>query len=128
MSKKGKQLLFSLDEFLIMIAWLGALFAILYFEAYEFIIPSVAAFIILNLALGLWINKFVHPIENKSYRQYLTIQTLFLVVWGPLLALILGTGRNDLIVIWMVILVVFYLGIGIVSLRKMLREMLNATK
>ena len=128
MSDFGKKILFSFDEFIIMIAWLVALFAILYFKAYHLIIPSIAAFVVLNLALGMWIDKFIHPIENKSYRQYLTIQTLFLLVWGPLLALIIVSDRMDLIIVWIIILVAFYLGIGIVSLRKMFREYLNTKK
>ena len=115
MGQNGKKVLFSLDQFIILIAWLGALFGILYYKAYEFVIPSIAAFIVLNLALGLWVHKFVFPVQNKKYRQYLTIQTLFLLVWCPLLALILSMDRTDLVSIWIVILAVFYIGLGIVS-------------
>ncbi len=115
MSNTRKKILFSIDQFIILIAWLVALFAILYFRAYEFVIPSIVAFIVLNLAIGLWVNRFIFPIQNKSYRKYLTIQTLFLLVWCPLLALILSTNRTDLIPIWTVILVAFYIGLGVVS-------------
>lgn len=120
MLKTGKEVLFTIDEFLIMIAWLGSLFAILYFRAYHLIIPSIIAFVILNIAFGLWVNRFMHPIENKSYRQYLTVQTLFLLFWCPLLALILSTERTDLIPVWITILVAFYFGLGIVSGGKMI--------
>ncbi len=115
MGNKKKQILFSLDQFIILIAWLAALFAILYFKAYDFIIPSIAAFIVLNIALGLWVHRFVFPVQNKCYRQYLTIQTIFLLIWCPLLALLLSSGRTELISVWIVILAVFYIGLGIVS-------------
>lgn len=122
MSAKRKQLLFSLDEFIIMLAWLLALFAILYFKAYEFIIPSIIAFILINLALGIWVDRFMHPIENKNYRQYLTMQTIFLMIWGPVLMLIINADRLELISIWIAVLVMFYLAIGIVSLRKIIKK------
>lgn len=122
MSLKGKQLLFSLDEFIIMLAWLVSLFAILYFKAYIFIVPSIIAFIVLNLALGIWVDRFIHPIENKSYRQYLTIQTIFLMIWGPVLIMIITTDRMELISIWAAILIMFYLSIGVVSLRKLIKK------
>ena len=128
MGNRGKQLLFSLDEFIIMLAWLGALFAILYFEAYEFIVPSIIAFIILNLALGVWVDRFIHPIENKSYRQYLTVQTIFLMIWGPVLVLILSAKRLELISIWIAILVMFYLAIGVVSLRNIIKKEYSGKK
>ncbi len=115
MSETRKQALFSLDQFIIMIAWLGAIFAILYFETYEFIIPAVVAFLVLNLAILVWVHRFVKPIQNKSYRKYLTAQTLFFVVWGPVLILILSAGRTELVTLWGIILVAFYLGIGVLS-------------
>ncbi len=116
-TESGKRTLFSIDQFIIFIAWLGAVFAILYLKAYEMIIPSIAAFIVLNIALGVWINKTVRPTENKQYRKYLATQTLFLLVWCPLLWLLLFTGRTDLIPVWIIILVAFYIGIGVVSFR-----------
>lgn len=116
-TESGKKTLFSIDQFIILIAWLGAVFAILYLKAYEMIIPSIAAFIVLNLALGIWINKTVRPVENKQYRKYLAVQTLFLLVWCPLLWLLLFTGRTDLIPVWIIILVAFYIGVGVVSFR-----------
>ena len=122
MDNARKKILFSIDQFIILIAWLGALFAILYFKAYEFVIPSIAAFIALNLAIGLWVNRFIFPIQNKSYRKYLTIQTLFLLVWCPLLALILSMDRTDLIPIWTAILVAFYIGLGVVSGMRILKN------
>jgi len=122
MSDRGKQILFSLDEFIIMMAWLGAMFAILYFKAYEFIIPSIVAFVVLNLAIGLWIRHVSYPIEKKSYRQYLTIQTLFLAIWCPLLFIIITAERTDLISVWIAILLVFYFGIGILSGREALKS------
>jgi len=122
MSLKGKQLLFSLDEFIIMLAWLISLFAILYFKAYIFIVPSIIAFIVLNLALGIWVDRFIHPIENKSYRQYLTIQTIFLMIWGPVLVMIITMDRMELISIWAAVLIMFYLSIGVVSLRKIIKK------
>ena len=128
MGNKGKQLLFSLDEFIIMLAWLGSLFAILYFEAYVFIVPSIVAFIILNLALGVWVDRFIHPIENKSYRQYLTVQTIFLMIWGPVLVLILSAKRLELISVWIAILVMFYLAIGVVSLRNIIKKEYSGKK
>ena len=120
MIEKRKQLLFSLGQFIILIALLVAIFAILYFKAYEYIVPSIIAFIILNIGIGYWVNKFVYPVQNKSYRQYLTVQTIFLLIWSPLLILILYTQRIDLVSPWIVILVAFYLGLGIVSCRKVL--------
>ena len=116
-TESGKKTLFSIDQFIILIAWLGAVFAILYLKAYEMIIPSIAAFIVLNLALGIWINKTVRPTENKQYRKYLAAQTLFLLVWCPLLWLLLFTARTDLVPVWIIILVAFYIGIGVVSFR-----------
>ncbi len=121
-SERRKQALFSIDEFIILIAWLGTLLTILYFKTYEFIVPAIVAFVILNLALGVWVNRFVHPIQKRSYRQYLTIQTLFLLVWCPLLMLILIAKRNDLIMVWIAVLVVFYLGIGVISGRQWIRK------
>jgi hypothetical protein len=115
MGKRRKEVLFSLDQFIILVAWLASVFAILYFKAYDFIVPSIAAFIILNVAVGLWVHHFVFPVQSKCYRQYLTIQTIFLLIWCPLLALILSAGRTDLVSVWIVILAVFYIGLGIVS-------------
>lgn len=120
MSEMGKQALFSLDQFIIMIAWLGAIFTILYLGAYEFIGLAVAAFLILNLAIWIWVHRFVKPIQNKSYRKYLTAQTLFFIVWGPVLILILSGNRTDLITLWAIILVAFYLGIGVLSAKQMI--------
>ncbi len=122
MDNSRKKILFSIDQFIILIAWLGALFAILYFKAYELVIPSIVAFIILNLAIGLWVNRFIFPIQNKSYRKYLTIQTLFLLVWCPPLALILSMDRTDLLPLWTVILVAFYIGLGVVSGMRILKN------
>ena len=114
-SENGKKMLFSIDQFIILIAWLGTIFAILYFRAYEMIAPSIAAFIILNLALSIWVNRTVRPADN--YRKCLVIQTLFLVVWGPLLWILLFTGRADLLPVWIIILVAFYIGIGVISFK-----------
>lgn len=116
-TESGKRTLFSIDQFIILIAWLGADFTILYLKAYEMIIPSIVAFIVLNLALGIWINKTVRPAENKHYRKYFAIQTLFILVWCPLLWLLLFTGRTELIPVWIIILVAFYIGIGVVVFR-----------
>lgn len=116
-TENGKRTLFSIDQFIILIAWLGAVFAILYLKAYEMIIPSIAAFIILNLALGIWINKTISPAENKHYRKCLVIQTLFLLIWCPLLWILLFTGRTDLIPVWIIILVAFYIWVGVVIFR-----------
>lgn len=114
-SEKGKQILFSLVQLIILIAWLGTILAILYYDAYDYIIPSIIAFIALNITLGLWVHRFVYPVERKSYRKYLTIQTLFLLVWCPLLFVLITTNRIELISVWIVILVVFYISLGVVS-------------
>ncbi len=116
-TKIGKRNLFSLDQFIILFAWLGAIFAILYYEAYALVLPSIAAFIILNLALGIWINETTHPTKNNRLRKYLIIQTIFLFIWCPLLWIILWTDRLDLIPMWVIILVAFYIGIGLVSFK-----------
>lgn len=116
-TESGKRTLFSIDQFIILIAWLGTVFAILYLKAYEMIVPSIAAFIVLNLALGIWINKIVRPAENRQYRKYFAIQTLFLLVWCPLLWFLLFTGRTDLVPLWIIILAAFYIGIGVISFR-----------
>ena len=120
MGETGKQVLFSLDQFIIMIAWLCAIFAILYLRAYEFVGPAVAAFLILNLAIWVWVHRFVKPVQNNSYRRYLTAQTLFFIVWGPVLIIILSGNRTELIPLWAIILVAFYLGIGVLSARQMI--------
>ena len=116
-SKIGKRNLFSIDQFIILFAWLGAIFAILYYKAYELVIPSIIAFIILNLALGIWINKTAKPAKDSCFRKYLIIQTIFLFIWCPLLWIILWSDRMDLVSIWVIILVVFYIGIGLVSFK-----------
>ena len=116
-NKIGKKNLFSIDQFIILFAWLGAIFAILYYKTYELIIPSIIAFIILNIALGVWINKTVKPAKNSGFRKYLIIQTIFLFIWCPLLWLILWSNRMDLVPIWIIILVAFYIGLGIVSFK-----------
>lgn len=116
----GKRNLFSIDQFVILIAWLVTIFAIFYFEAYELIIPSIAAFIILNIALGIWIDKTTKPAKDKTIRKYLVIQTIFLFIWCPLLWLILWSNRIDLVPVWIVILVAFYIGIGLVSFKSVL--------
>ena len=116
-NKIGKRNLFSIDQFIILIAWLGSIFAVLYFEAYELIIPSIAAFIILNLALGIWIDKTTHVTKDKRFRKYLAIQTVFIFIWCPLLWVILWSNRTDLVPIWIVIIVAFYIGIGVVSFK-----------
>ena len=116
-SKIGKRNLFSIDQFIILFAWLGAIFAILYYKAYELVIPSIVAFIILNIALGIWINKTVKPTQNNRFRRYLIIQTIFLFIWCPLLWVILWGNRTDLIPIWIIILIAFYIGIGLVSFK-----------
>lgn len=111
----GKSFLFSIDQFVLLIAWLAAVFAILFFEAYELIIWSVVAFIALNLAIGVWVHKFVKPVENSSRRRYLIIQTIFLVVWCPLLFVLISANRQDLLNYWIIVIVVFYIGIGIAN-------------
>ena len=116
-SEIGKKNLFSLDQFIILFAWLGAIFAILYYKAYELVIPSIIAFIILNIAFGIWINKTIKPAQNNRFRKYLIIQTIFLFIWCPLLWLILWSDRMDLIPIWIIILISFYIGIGFVSFK-----------
>ena len=116
-SETGKRNLFSIDQFIILFSWLGAIFAILYFKAYELIIPSIVAFIILNLAFGIWVNKTVKPVKNKRFRKYLAIQTIFLFIWCPLLWLILWSNRIDLVPIWIIIIVAFYIGLGLVSFK-----------
>jgi len=119
-SERRKQVLFSIDEFVMLLAWLLSVFAILYFEApIELLWLSIVAFVVLNLAVGIWVNKFVKPVQDKGYRQYLTIQTLFLAVWCPLLAVILSTNRLELISLWATILLLFYFGLGIISFGKM---------
>jgi len=116
-SKIGKRNLFSIDQFVILFAWLGAIFAILYYKAYELVIPSIIAFIILNIALGMWINKTVKPTKNNRFKKYLIIQTIFLFIWCPLLWIILWGNRIDLVSMWVIILVLFYIGIGLVSFK-----------
>jgi antibiotic biosynthesis monooxygenase (ABM) superfamily enzyme len=116
-SENGKKLLFSIDQFIILIAWLGAVFAILYLKAYEMMVPSIAAFVILNLAFGIWVNKTVKPTKNAAYKKYLAIQTIFLLVWCPLLWYLLFTSRLDLIPIWIIILILVYIGIVMASFR-----------
>lgn len=118
-TEKGRHILFSIDEFVILIAWLLSLLAILQFKAYELIFPSILAFIVINLALLFWLNKYTKPAKKNDYRQYLTIQTLFLLMWCPLLALILSMNRIDLITPWIVVLVLFYAAIGVLSFRKL---------
>lgn len=113
----GKRNLFSIDQFIILIALLGTIFAILYFEVYELIIPSIAVFIILNLAIGIWIGKTTKPAKDRTIRKYLVIQTIFLFIWCPLLLLILWSNRIDLVPAWIIILVAFYIGIGLVSFK-----------
>jgi hypothetical protein len=115
-----KQKLFSFDQFLIMFAWLISFFMILYYElSVEYIIVSIVAFIILNIAIGVWVNRFVFPIADKSYRKYLTMQTLFMIVWAPVLFMLMSMDRNDLISIWIIILIIFYFGVGVASGGKM---------
>ncbi len=116
-SENGKRNLFSLDQFIILFAWLGAIFAILYYKVYELVIPSIIAFIILNVALGIWINRTTHPTKRNRLRKYLVIQTIFLFIWCPLLWLILWSNRMDLVPMWVIILVAFYIGIGFVSFK-----------
>jgi hypothetical protein len=105
-TENGKKILFSIDQFVI-----------LFFKAYDMIVPSIAALIVINVAFSLWINRNAKPAENRVYRKYLIAQTLFLIVWCPLLWLLLFTARTDLVPVWIVILVAFYLGIGILSLK-----------
>ncbi len=116
-SKIGKRNLFSIDQFIILFVWLGAIFTILYYKIYELVIPSIVAFIILNLALGIWINKNVRPAKNSCFRKCLIIQTIFLFIWCPLLWLILWSNRMELIPVWIIILVAFYIGIGLVNFK-----------
>ncbi len=116
-SEIGKKNLFNLDQFIILFAWLGAIFAIFYYKAYELIIPSIIAFIILNIVFGIWFNKTIKPRQNNRFRKYLIIQTIFLAIWCPLLGLILWGDRMDLIPIWIIILIAFYIGIGFVSFK-----------
>ena len=123
----GKRNLFSIDQFIILIALLGTIFAILYFEVYELMIPSIAAFIILNLAIGIWINKTTKPAKDKTIRKYLVIQTIFLFIWCPLLLLILWSNRIDLVPVWIIILVAFYIGIGFVNFKSVFLDHKKAT-
>ncbi len=116
-SKKGARNLFSIDQFVILIAWFCAIFAILYLKAYQLIVPSIIAFIILNLALGLWINKIIGPAKLNRFRKYLASQTIFLIIWCPVLWFILWSDRLELVPVWIIILVVFYIGIGLVSFK-----------
>jgi len=119
-SATAKQKMFSFDQFLIMIAWLISFFVILYYKLPSFyIIVSVVAFIILNIAIGVWVNRFIFPIQDKSYRKYLTMQTLFMIVWAPVLFMLMSMNRDDLISIWIIILIMFYFGVGIASGGKM---------
>ncbi len=122
MKKKAsrKEKLFSFDQFLIMIAWLISFFMILYYELpVEYIIVSVVAFIVLNIAIGVWVNRFIFPIADKSYRKYLTMQTIFMIVWAPVLFMLMSMDRDDLISIWIIILIIFYFGVGVASGGKM---------
>lgn len=116
-SETGRRNLFSIDQFIILFVWLGTIFVILYYKTYELVIPSIIAFVILNVALGIWINKTVHPTKKNGFRKYLRIQTLFLFIWCPLLWVILWNDRMELISMWIIILIAFYIGIGLVSFK-----------
>jgi len=129
LADRRKQALFSIEQFVVLIAWLVSLFLILYFKAYHFVAPSIVAFFLLNLAIGIWLHRFMKPIESKGYRKYLTLQTVFLIIWCPLLFLVLmtngngaGAGRTELLSLWAAILVLFYIGLGIVSGKQMVRK------
>jgi len=125
---RGKKILFSIDQFVIMIAWLASLFAILYFRAYHLIAASVSALILLNLAIGAWIHHNVGAHWKKGYKQYLFIQTIFLAIWCPLLMLILVGERLELISVWVAVLLVFYFGLGIASKEKLVEGIWQAKK
>jgi len=127
-TQQGKKILFSIDEFVIMIAWLASLFAILYFRAYHLIPLSIGALVLLNAALGAWIHHGVGAHWQKGYKVYLIMQTAFLAIWCPLLILILTGERNELISIWVSVLIIFYLGIGIASKDKIAEGIKQAKK
>lgn len=118
-SETGKELLFSADQFMMLIAWLAMVFGILYFGMVEYVLPAIVAFIAINAAVFLWMNRIAKPVRRKGYKKYLVMQTLFLIVWSPVLLTILGTGKQDLVSMWVVILVAFYIGIGLLSGREM---------
>ncbi len=125
---QGKKILFSIDEFVIMIAWLASLFAILYFRAYHLIPLSIGALVLLNAALGAWIHHGVGAHWQKGYKIYLIMQTAFLAIWCPLLILILTGDRYELISIWVSVLIIFYLGVGIASKDKIMEGIKQAKK
>jgi len=127
-SERGKKILFSLDQLVILIAWVGSILAILHFKAYDFIIPSIIALVALNIALCLWTRRFVFPVKNKRYRKYLTMQTLFLLVWCPLLFVLITTGKAELAPVWIAVLAAFYIVLGIASCGSVIKKYLRQKK
>lgn len=122
MTAKTKREILALMPFVGLIFWLIALFIMLYLNKLEFIIPLIVTFFILNLGAGLYIRKAAKLSNKPEYNKYLKIQTVFLLMWCPILGLIFYFGEMDLLPIWTLVLIVFYVLIGFFTGKCAIKE------
>jgi len=120
MRREERKLVAILTPFLVLIFWLLGLWGVLFSGRNELLPLVIIAFFVLNLGVGLWVNRQVKPLQMDDYRKYLILQTSFVFFWCPALGLIFIFRTMNLIPAWIAVLVIFYVGIGYQSGRKLL--------